>query len=683
VSPPVGKVEPMDAGALLSGLNEAQRRAVTTPSAPLRILAGAGSGKTRVLTRRIAHRVATDEIGPEHVLALTFTRKAAGELVNRLRQLGLRESVAAGTFHAIAYAQLRQRWADRGVRPPSLLDRKVGFVARLLPRSLAGGTAALDVVGEIEWAKARMVVPAGYLAAAADAKRKPALDPAVVAATFDRYEHEKRSRRMVDFDDLLRLARRDLDDPEFAAARRWRFRHLFVDEYQDVNPLQHALLRGWLGDRPDLCVVGDPNQAIYAWNGADARYLERFDDHHPGGETVSLVDNYRSSPQVLAVANAVLATGRGPAPLELVAHRTDGPVPSVRALDDDGAEARAVARAVRDAHRPGGRWRNQAVLARTNAQLVVIEEALRKAQVPYRIRGGGNVLDQPEVAQALRDLRRRADAGDSAPDLSAALADLEAGARHLETDGGDQGDERAANLEALVRLGREYQALDPTGSVPGFLAWLTTTARGDQPEGSGDAVDLTTFHGAKGLEWGVVHIVGLEQGLVPITHARTSAALDEERRLLYVAITRAERELHLSWARQRTFGSRCASREPSLWLEAIDDARARLEGHEPPRRAARPAASRTRARRAPAVVGPELDDEEREVLEALKAWRSDVARAAAVPAYVVAHDRTLEAVAVARPRSRDDLLAVPGMGPVKVNRYGDDLLALVAGATAG
>lgn len=675
----------MDAGALLSGLNEAQRRAVTTRSAPLRILAGAGSGKTRVLTRRIAHRVATDEVGPEHVLALTFTRKAAGELTRRLRQLGLRESVAAGTFHAIAYAQLRQRWADRGVRPPSLLERKVGFVARLLPRHLAAGTAALDVVGEIEWAKARTVAPGDYVGAAAAAGRRPAVDPGVVATAFDRYEQEKRSRRMVDFDDLLRLARRDLDDPEFAAARRWRFRHLFVDEFQDVNPLQYALLRAWLGDRPDLCVVGDPHQAIYAWNGADARYLERFDDHHPGGETVSLVDNYRSSPQVLAVANAVLATGRGSGPLELVANRPDGPVPSVRALDDDGAEARAVARAVRDAHRPAGRWGDQAVLARTNAQLVVIEEALRKAQVPYRIRGGGSLLDQPEVAQALRDLRRRSEArpDDSVPDLSTALADLEVGARHLETDGGDQGDERAANLEALVRLGRDYRAVDPAGSIPGFLAWLTTTARGELPDGGDDAVDLTTFHAAKGLEWGVVHIIGLEQGLVPITHARTSAAVDEERRLLYVAITRAERELHLSWARHRTFGSRSASREPSPWLEAIDHARARLEGRERPRRPTRPAvAPRSRSRRGPTVVGPGLDDEDRQVLEALKAWRSEVARAAAVPAYVVAHDRTLEAVAAARPRSRDDLLAVPGMGPVKVSRYGDDLLALVAGATA-
>jgi DNA helicase II / ATP-dependent DNA helicase PcrA len=689
----------MEAGALLSGLNEAQRRAVTTPSAPLRILAGAGSGKTRVLTRRIAHRVATDEVGPEHVLALTFTRKAAGELTHRLRALGLRESVAAGTFHAIAYAQLRQRWADRGVRPPTLLDRKVGFVARLLPRSLAGGTAALDVVGEIEWAKARMVAPGDYVAATAEVKRKPAVDPTVVAATFERYEHEKRTRRLVDFDDLLRLARRDLDDAEFAAARRWRFRHLFVDEFQDVNPLQYALLRAWIGDRADLCVVGDPNQAIYAWNGADARYLERFDDYHPGGETVSLVDNYRSSPQILAVANAVLATGRGAPVAELVPNRPDGPIPTVRPLDDDGAEARAVARAVRDAHRPGGRWNDQAVLARTNAQLVVVEEALRKAQVPYRIRGGGTLLDQPEVAQALRDLGRRAGAatrevgrGDGAGpgtdgrgvDLAAALADLEASARRLEVEGGDQGDERAANLEALVRLGRDYRAVDPAGSVPGFLAWLTATTRGDQPDGRTDAVDLTTFHAAKGLEWGVVHVVGLEQGLVPITHARTSAAVDEERRLLYVAVTRAERELHLTWARQRTFGSRSASREPSLWLEAIDDACARLEGREPPARPTRPAAvAKARPRRAPSLAGPDLDDEGRKVFEALKAWRSEVARAAAVPAYVVAHDRTLEAVAAARPRSRDDLLAVPGMGPVKVTRYGDDLLALVAGATAG
>ena len=268
----------MESEQLLQGLNDAQTRAVTSTAQPLCILAGAGSGKTRVLTRRIAHRAATGSLETRHVLAVTFTRKAAGELTRRLRDLGLRDSVAAGTFHAVAYAQLRARWNDRDIRPPSLLDRKVGFVARLMPPALGRrGITALDVVAEIEWAKARMVTPDDYSGAATLAGRRVSLELSTVAELFERYEKAKRERRMVDFDDLLRLCRRDLlDDRDFAATQRWRFRHFFVDEYQDVNPLQHELLRAWLGDRSDLCVVGDPNQAIYAWNGADASLHPRF-----------------------------------------------------------------------------------------------------------------------------------------------------------------------------------------------------------------------------------------------------------------------------------------------------------------------------------------------------------------------------------------------------------------------
>jgi DNA helicase-2/ATP-dependent DNA helicase PcrA len=250
------------ADALLDGLNDAQTAAVTSSATPLCILAGAGSGKTRVLTRRIAWRAATDSLDPRHVLALTFTRKAAGELTQRLRQLGLQDQLAAGTFHGVAYAQLRGRWAERGIEPPTLLDRKVGFVARLLPSSRAQ-VPAMDVVAEIEWAKARLVAPDRYAEEAERAGRRPPMSGDEVARVYARYEEQRRRSRLVDFDDLLRVCARDLlADPDFAAAQRWRFQHVFVDEFQDVNPLQQSLLDAWLGDRLDLCVVGDPNQAI-------------------------------------------------------------------------------------------------------------------------------------------------------------------------------------------------------------------------------------------------------------------------------------------------------------------------------------------------------------------------------------------------------------------------------------
>ncbi|MFN8039758.1 MAG: UvrD-helicase domain-containing protein [Acidimicrobiales bacterium] len=725
----------MDPDALLSGLNPAQRDAVTSSHAPLAILAGAGSGKTRVLTRRIAWRAATGDLDPRHVLALTFTRKAAGEMRSRLRQLGLRDQVAAGTFHAVAYAQLRTRWADRDIAPPELLDRKVGFVARLLPSSVnrgsSGSVAALDAVSEIEWAKARMIGPDDYADAARAATRTPSIDLGVVARTYERYEQAKRDRRLVDFDDLLRLCRRDIDqDHEFGEAQRWRFRHLFVDEYQDVNPLQHALLSSWLGDRLDLCVVGDPNQAIYAWNGADAGYLAGFRTTHPTAGVVVLEENYRSSPQILGVANAVLAgaprrnTG-AEGVRRLRANRPEGALPTIDELETDTDEAHAIARNLRDHHPPGATWSSQAVLVRTNAQIGVIEEALKRVGIPFRVRGGVALLDQPEVKTALGQVRRATGRfEDALADVEATLGPTDAeGQGEVEPEGAAGGGrrggalspERRANVEAFVRLGHDYLGIDPRPSVPGFLAWLAETTRADQPDVSGDAVEITTFHAAKGLEWPVVHLAGLEQGLVPIGHAKTTAELDEERRLFYVAVTRAERELCLTWARQRTFGSRKARRERSFFLDEVEiacrvlaergepddwgpvlrDRRAALAEHsatpatrggarkpgtggKAARSSARAATGRKEAqgRAATAVAA-----EDQALYEALKAWRSGAAKAGAVPAYVIFHDATLAEIAAARPRSADQLLDVSGVGPVKVGRYGDAVLAVVADHT--
>src|SRR5439155_6710721 len=275
---------------------------------------------------------------PRHVLALTFTRKAAGEPSSRLSALGVRDQVAAGTFHAIAYAQLRRRWADRGERPPALADRKVRLLAPLLAGHRSATVQPADVANEIEWAKARFVAPADYEVEAGRAGRKPVLTLAVMASLYERYEEEKRRRALVDFDDLLLLCARALQaDDAFASSQRWRFRHLFVDEFQDVNPVQFRLLEGWRGDGRDLCVVGDPNQAIFGWNGADASYLTGFANRYPGAEVVRLDDNYRSSPQILAVADAVLnGSGNSDTPSPpLRANRAEGAAPTVRSWASD------------------------------------------------------------------------------------------------------------------------------------------------------------------------------------------------------------------------------------------------------------------------------------------------------------------------------------------------------------
>ncbi len=773
----------MDADGLLQGLNPDQHDAVVCAAAPLCIIAGAGSGKTRVLTRRVAHRVAVGDAEPHRVLALTFTRKAAGELTARLAGLGLRDTIAAGTFHGIALAQLRARWIERGEREPQLLDRKYSAVARQLPRRASQRDVnPLDAIAEIEWAKARRIAPRDYAEEALQHNRRPPMPPHDMAAVYERYEEDKHRRGLVDFDDLLMLCERALaSDPAFAATQRWRFRHLFVDEFQDVNPLQFALLRAWLGDRSDLCVVGDPRQAIYAWNGADAGYLNDFTRHFPGSEVRELRDNYRSTPQILAVANAVIGHREAGAPLR--ANRPSGEPPEIVQYTTDADEARGIARAVRDAHGPGRPWSDQAVLTRTNAQAALIADALGRAAIPHRVRGGAALLSRPEVKSALARMRsssvpfavaladldaevtgrfvddddpvtRGDDTGDGPRGATADLARAadptlaatsdarrdaatsriprgsrpsptsrgvqpsrrtpttdrhapetgphdvrSAQARGTGTDerdgppgGADQvgsgAQERRANLAALVQLGRDYLGLDSSASAAGFAAWLNAAARSDDAAGAGDAVEVATFHAAKGLEWPIVHVAGVEGGLVPIGHARTPDAEAEERRLFYVALTRAERVLRCSWATQRTFGSRVSNRQPSPYLSEVREVLGSLAAGRRPvdglvevrRERERLAAEDGEGRRRVTLPAPgaTLSDDEQAVLDALKSWRATQARFAKVRASTVLTDEALEAVAINRPRDVAGLSALPGIDKMKARRFGETLLAVVA-----
>jgi DNA helicase II / ATP-dependent DNA helicase PcrA len=673
---------------LLEGLDEAQAVAVTTDQMPLAILAGPGAGKTRVLTRRIAWRVATGRADATKVLAVTFTRKAAGELTARLASLGVgRDSgpgVTAGTLHAVALAQLRRRAADADRAMPALLERKVRLLLPLVGgRGPSALVAAADLASEIEWAKARLIAPEGYVPAAARAGREPSRPATEVADLYARYETAKRKKRVVDFDDLLWWCGDALEtDEEFAATQRWRFRHLFVDEFQDVSPAQLRLLRGWLGDRTDLTVVGDPDQAIFAFTGADPGALTGFAREFRGARTVRLDTNYRSTPQVVAAAEALLADAGRPRPVR-TATRTGGAAPTITDYDDDTAEAEAVARRLREMCTPTLGWSAFAVLYRTNAQSAAFEAALGAAGIPTRVRGDARFLDRPEVRAAFDQLRAAADAAPGAT-LADHLGDLDD-----PDDEHDAADEsRREHAAAVARLGREYLAAEGgTGSVEGFLAWVATALRGDNPSVGGDAVELLTFHRSKGLEFHTVFVTGLERGLVPISHADTPLERAEERRLLYVALTRAEEGLHLSWSRRRALGTRVVGRAPSPWLAPIEVAcsppgsGAREAAGGGTRRAAGRARSQLdEARDRLARSGPTADDgpePDPALLEALVEWRRNLARASSVPAYVIFHDSTLRAVAAVQPTTRPALLELAGIGPVKVERYGDAVLELV------
>jgi len=642
---------------ILAGLNDEQRAGVTSNAKLLVIRAGAGSGKTRVLTRRIAYGAATDQLDPRRVLALTFTRKAAGELNHRLRQLGLRESAAAGTFHAIALAQLRQKWAERGEAPPTLLERKVGFVARLVPR-VNDRTTPLELVSEIEWAKARRITPDKYAEAAETHARTPPMEPLRVARVYEDYEAAKAKRNLIDFDDILILCGRMLQrDRSAAEAFRWSFRHLFVDEFQDVNPLQFALLKVFAGPEPHLCVVGDSRQAIYAWNGADSSYLDNFGDHFPGAESVSLQMNYRSTPEILRCASAVL-----PTQAKLVPTLPGGPAPTIASHADDKAEARAIARMLRNAHTQRTRWRDMAVLVRTNAQVALLANALADAEVPVAARGEGKLIERPEVLDAIDQMRRQGQSLDtSLDDLAFRLEspeDLDAddqitdatGEESTDGDGRiDAGSERRQLLEAFIRLGRDHLAVDPNASVQSFVDALKAGSN-EAATAGGDRVDVTTFHQAKGLEWDVVHLAGMERGLSPIGHAKTPDALAEEHRLIYVGLTRAKRQLHLHWAEERRFGDRVSNRKPSPMLADIGAA---ARGEDPRSSRSRNAQKAAAARKNLSAKNGGLlkpdQDESDPVFQALKAWRLSIARANDVPAFVIFNNKTLHAIAHDRP----------------------------------
>lgn len=573
----------------LEDLDPAQAAAVLADAPVVAVLAGAGSGKTRVLTRRIARRIADGSAESRHVLALTFTRKAAGELRSRLGALTGHHPTgeaapAVHTFHALGGALLQRWWLDRGERPWDVTrDRRSLLVGALE----AAGTSHLgphDLGAEIEWAKATLLDPDRYEQEAGSGSAPRELDVGAVAAAWRLYEEEKRRRRVLDVDDFIVLPARLLtEEPTFASARTWWHRHVFVDEAQDLNPAQLHLLMLLLGAEPDLCMVGDPDQAIYGWNGADPGLLVDLAQRLPEGAVHRLGVNHRSTAPIVATAASIL---RSPtAPVAGHGDHTRWPLPAVTGHADEVAESHAIAHRLQEARWRGARaWSSLAVLARTRAQLDVIAAALAARGIPHRL--PGSMLDRPEVVEVLKGLRavddgrripmRRlaGDVADLAEQVMAAAAlagpplPHDAAGGEPDAPGDPVAELRRAHLVALTELMDEFCQAVPNGDLDGFRSWSRGVlgARGGEQGFDRRGVTLTTFHRAKGLEWSVVIVAGCETGLMPHRRSTSPAALAEERRLAYVAASRASEELHLTWAQQRTtpWGVRAASRSPFL-----------------------------------------------------------------------------------------------------------------------
>ena len=613
---------------ILDGLNPEQRRAVEAVRGPVCILAGAGSGKTTTITRRIANQVAGGTFRADQILAVTFTDKAAAEMRSRLEALGV-GGVIARTFHSAALAHLH--WL--GSAPSRILPSKALALRRIgnsLPPPYKFRPAG-DLATEVEWAKNRRLIPDTYIEGLGD--HEPPIPPDLMRRVFCRYEADKQERGFVDFEDVLELAVRMFDEDEHALADvRERYRAFTVDEYQDVNLLQQTLLDRWLGPSEELCAVGDDYQSIYAFTGATPRYLLGLPKRFPNATVIRLERNYRSTPEVLALANRIVPA-LGGAKKVLRASRDSGPAPLLRPFAAEDAEHAFVVEQVRALHAGGMPYEEMAVLCRTNARLADFEEPLHEAKLPFQ---GAALLAREAARQLLKRLAKLK----ATPVVAAAVRGYAQDAGWVERPPDKLGERelvRQADLGRLVKLAAEFD--DGVRTTREFIADLEARFGSTGRDRAG--VHLLTLHGAKGLEFDAVFLPRLEERELPIKLAKKPHEIAEERRLFYVGMTRAKRHLAITW-----------SGKPSRFLSELGVTSVASHPAEP-------------------------DDP---LYAALKRWRLRRATADDLPAYVVFHNSTLAAIAGRRPRDLSELGTVPGVGPTKLERYGEEVLAVLDAA---
>lgn len=675
----------------LSVLDADQRVAAEAPRGPVCILAGAGTGKTRTITYRIANMIDRGQVAPNRVLAVTFTKRAAGEMADRLRSMGI-GGVQARTFHSAAMRQLQYFWPQiAGDLPWKVLDNKFPYVARAARAAGldTGKDMVRDLLSEIEWAKASVIGPDDYVQRIGESPRTPPADVAKVAQVYRLYEEAKTSPdgMLLDFDDLLLHVAGALENaPAVAEEFRAQYQSFVVDEYQDVTPLQQRVLEGWLGTRDDLTVVGDANQTIYSFTGATPDYLLNFSRTYGHTTVVKLQRDYRSTVEITELANTVIGKASGRVAgtrLELQGMRGHGPEPQFRGFDDEPSEARAVAAEVRKLLDSGVPAREIAILYRINAQSAAFEAALADEGIVYQVRGGEGFFQRAEIRDALAQLVRAAKRTDLPSDpvvvARAALAPL--GLTPTEPEGA-QARERWQALSALVDLIEEIVRSQEASTLPEVLVSLRRRADAKQPPAV-DGVTLASLHAAKGLEWDAVFLVGLVEKTLPISHAIKAGddQVEEERRLFYVGVTRAREHLHLSWSLARQEGGH-KNRSRSRFLDGLVP---QLDVEQSPQRLKRNKRCRVcgnpLATPADKALGRHESCEpgyDERVLAALKRWRLEVSRAANKPAYVVFSDATLMSIAEAMPASEAEMLDISGVGPVKVEQFGAGVLGVLA-----
>ena len=714
-------------------LDPEQLRAATAPRGPVAIIAGAGTGKTRTITHRIAHLVDGGFVNPDQVLAVTFTSRAASEMRERLAMMNVAR-VQARTFHASAMRQLGYFWPKyAGDLPWKLVDSKFPLMSRAARGAGLEPTTTLlkDLIGEVEWCKSSLIVAEDYPKVMVPERRDCPVSPEQFIKVFKNYEQLKATPEgmLLDFDDLLlNMAAAIESNVGIAEEFRSQYRTFVVDEYQDVTPLQQRLLDAWLGERDDLTVVGDANQTIYSFNGASPSYLLDFTTKFPEATTVRLHRDYRSTPQVVELANEVIGKAKGRAAgtrLKLEGQRPDGPEPEFVEYPDEAAEAKGVAEKIAQLIKEGVQPAEIAVLYRINAQAGALEYALEEAGIPYQVKGGEGFFSRAEIRQGLGALAKSArnfggqpggetggGPGDAAgadstgPEtreeiLNAAKAALAPVGLTATEPSGAQERQRWQSLNALVELIEEILTANPQISYLGVIGMLQERVRSKNPP-KVQGVTLVSVHMAKGLEWDAVFLVGLYEGMFPIHHALKGAgaadAIEEERRLLYVGVTRAREHLHLSWALARQEGGK-QSRVRTRFLDGLvpwedeDDGELAIDLDQARRRRKTGAPKNACAVCGTALSTPEAKilgrcgqhslETDQVVIGELREWRLETAKSMGVPAYVVFTDATLLAIAQRMPASPAELIQVPGVGPMKIEQFGEDVLAITANYASG
>ncbi len=671
----------------LEDLDPDQRVAATAPRGPVCILAGAGTGKTRTITYRIAHLINTGAVSPQRVLAVTFTKRAAGEMRDRLANMGI-PRVQARTFHSAAMRQLAYFWPRfAGDLSYSLLDKRLPLVAQAA-RSCGVSTdteTLRDLTGEIEWAKATLISPDNYPEQVETFHRTPPVSGKEVGQVYAAYEELKYRHGMVllDFDDVINQLATGIEKVQGVADEfRQQYRTFVIDEYQDVTPAQQRLVRAWLGDRDDLTVVGDANQTIYSFTGASPSFLLDFTRDYPEAVTVRLQRDYRSTPQITDVANAVISKARGRIAgtrLQLQGMKPPGQPPQFATYECEPDEAHAIAKKIQRLIETGTPPAEIAVLYRINAQSAVFEEALSDAGIVYQVRGGEGFFLRPEIRQAMSGVTRLANnqrSGDIDP-VEAVTAVLRRQGMTPEEPEGQGARERWQMQNAFLALVADLVRTDSTLTLHGVLQELDRRKDAKQPPNV-NGVTLASLHSAKGLEWDAVFLTGLQEGSLPIKQALKEGErqIEEERRLFYVGITRARTFLHMSWSKARSEGGR-ATRERTRFLDGIVP---KEEDNKPVKKMQRSTRCRVCGKplRSPeekvlgrCVTCPEEADQA--LFAALRAWRTAEAKERGKPPYMIFTDATLMAIAEAMPETDAEFLSVAGVGPVKLEKFGEEL----------